>query len=105
MTQKVDLRDLGRIVDAIISHVVAKRKSSEVFIGQNLYWHLPSPAVYQVTEDAPEPDVGSLHDDWDFLKDILTGDQEPLANNLVAISHLLRYMGEVLGEELAKDGG
>jgi len=56
-------------------------------------------------KDAPEPDIGSLQDDWDFIKDIAAGEQEPLANNLVGLSQLLRYLGEVLGDELAKDGG
>ena len=105
MTQKVDLLELGQIVDAIISRALAKRESSSVTLDQNLYWHLPSPVVYDVTKDAPKADIGSLHDDWDFLKDIATGEQEPLANNLVGLSQLLRYVGEVLGDELAKDGG
>jgi hypothetical protein len=105
MTQKIDLLEVGQIVDAIIRHAVAKRDSSNVTLGQNLYWHLPSPGVYQVKKDAPEPDIGSLHDDWDFIKDIAAGEQEPLANNLVGLAQLLRYLGEVLGDELAKDGG
>ena len=105
MTQKINLQDISRMVETIISHAVTKRGSSDVTLEQNFYWHLPSPDVYNVTKDAPEPDIGSLHDDWDFLRDIAAGEQEPLANNLVGISHLLRYVGEALAEELAKDGG
>lgn len=105
MSRKVNLHDISRIVEAIVNHTVAKRESPEVMLRQNLYWNLPSPDVYKVTADAPLPDVGSLYDDWDFIREIATGEQEPLANNLTKMTQLMRYLGEVLGDELADEGG
>jgi hypothetical protein len=105
MTQEIDLVDLKKIVDRIIDHAIETRGRSRIALERNFYWCFSSPDVYAVDEDAPQPDVGSLYDDWSFVKAIATEDQEPLANNLATVSQLMRYIGELLGDELAKHGG
>ena len=105
MRHEIDLIDVKKIVDKILDHAVEARGNSRVVIERNFYWCFSVPDVYAIENDPPSPDVGSLFDDWSFVQAIATENQEPLANNLVAISQILRYIGHLLGDELASSGG
>lgn len=102
---EIDLVELRSALVAVLDRAIERRGPSVVSVRQNFYHELPSPEVYDVTKDAPEADIGSLRDDWDLVRGIAIGEQEPLASNLVPLSFVLRLVGEVLGEELGPRGG
>ena len=60
--------------------------------------------MYEI-EEPKELDIGSLSDDWEFLSKLLQSENQPVAYQLTQVAPLLRYLGEWLGEDLAKDGG
>ena len=100
MTELLELRDLKRVIDAIFDHMLDELKIERVAIdtGVDLYWEVPSAALYDVKANLPELSIGRLSDDWEFLRRILTNSDEALAIMLTHAAPLLRHVGEKIGQ-------
>jgi hypothetical protein len=102
---QIDMRELKAVTNRLLDHIIETRGVDVVDIDQPNYWHIPSEAVYSAHSPPSELDVGSLADDWELLRSLLGSDIDPVVYQLTELAPLLRYIGEVLGRELAKEGG
>ena len=69
------------------------------------YWDVPNDQIYDMGRNTFNLDVGSLVDDWDFVSNLLDKETDPVIIQLTEVAPLLRYIGEVVGPELAGLGG
>ncbi len=101
---QIDLAELKQVIDRLFNHIMETRGVKSFEFEKENYWNIPSRDVYE-SEDPKELDIGSLSDDWEFLSKLLQPENQPVAYQLTQLAPLLRYLGERLGEDLAKDGG
>ena len=104
-TLQLDLRDLRRAINVALDHIIEARGVETVEIAQPFYWNVPQDTRYDVAQDPPDLDVGSLADEWDFCANLLDGSAPPVALQLDELAPILQYVGVVLGERLAGQGG
>ena len=101
---QIDLAELKQVIDRLFNHIMETRGVKSFVFEKEYYWNIPSRDVYEI-EEPKELDIGSLSDDWEFLSKLLQSENQPVAYQLTQVAPLLRYLGEWLGEDLAKDGG
>lgn len=102
---QLDLRDLKQAITVALDHIIETRGVSSLEITQPFYWNVPQDMRYDMAQDPPELDVGSLADEWEFCANLLDGHSPPVAIQLDELAPLLQYVGVVLGERLARHGG
>ena len=103
---RMDLAELKQVIDLLFEHIMETRGVTSCEIDEDLYWTIRSPGVYDMADDPEKYTLtGSLYDDWEFLSVILEPGRQPLANQLTELAPLLRYLGERLGDDLARYGG
>lgn len=102
---EIKLTELKSIIDRLFKHIIEVRGVEKVEVKKNLYWNIPEETLYNVNEDPKDIDIGSLCDEWDFISSLLDESKQPVAYQLTEVAAILRYIGEVLGKELAKSGG
>lgn len=101
---QIDIAELKQVIDRLFDHITETRGVKSCEFDKDNYWNIPSQEVYEI-DDPKELDIGSLSDDWEFLSKLLQPESQPVAYQLTQLAPLLRYLGERLGEDLAKDGG
>lgn len=101
---QIDLAELKQIIDRLFNHIMETREVKSFAFEKEYYWNIPSRDVYEF-EEPKELDIGNLSDDWEFLSKLLRPENQPVAYQFTQLAPLLRYLGERLGEDLAKDGG
>jgi len=102
---EINLQDLKLVVDRLFDHVIETRGIKSIDLKHSNYWNIPFPDVYDADRTPNNLDIGSLKDDWEFLSSLLQEDNQPVAYQFTEAAPLLRYLGEILGMELGKDGG
>jgi len=97
---QVRLRSLKAAVDTIFEHLIDDLKIESVAIepGENFYWDMDKKSLYDVKNDKPEIDIGSLSDDWNFLSKVTLDRQQAVSLMLIHAAPLLRYVGEKVGK-------
>ena len=74
------------------------RLAEDVEVRDDFYFEFGDDAWTAVTDTAPEPNVGSLHDDWYELQRHLTKDDRMFsAVDLQRLSAILRALSKELG--------
>jgi hypothetical protein len=96
---------MRQAINRLFDHVIDTRGLNSVNLGVDTYWDIDQEQLYDLNEKPTDFDVGSLTDDWEFARKLLDQDWQPLANQFCEIAPLVRRIGEVLGETLAKRGG
>lgn len=104
---RIDLSELKETIDRTFDHIINTRGIKTYELDKDLYWYIPSPDVYDPRQEphGENMTLGSFSDNWEFLRKVLEPDDGPLAWHLTQLAPLLRYLGERLGEDLAKDDG
>lgn len=102
---EIDIVELKRVVDRLLDHLIHTRGVRVVELKNNYYWTVPDDQVYDMARNTFELGIGSLVDDWDFVSSLLDKETDPVTYQLTEVAPLLRYIGEVLGPELAGLGG
>jgi len=102
---EIDLQELKTVIDRLFDHVIETRGIKSVDFKHSNYWNIPFPDVYNAKQKPSDLDIGSSKDDWEFLSGLLKEDNQPVAYQFTEVAPLLRYLGEILGMDLAKDGG
>jgi len=97
---ELEIRDLKRVTDAILDHIVNDLKIEKFTIQdeKDFYWDVPSDKLFAVKEAQPKLDVGRLADDWEFLQSILKDKDQAVALMLMHVAPLLRQIGEEIGQ-------
>lgn len=101
---QIDLSELKQTIDRLFNHIMDTRGVKFFEFEKENYWNIPSRDVYEF-EEPKELDIGNLSDDWEFLSKLLQSENQPVAYQLTQVAPLLRYIGERIGADLAKDGG
>jgi hypothetical protein len=94
----VPVGELKAVVNLILDHIVHDLKVESIPIEENLYWDMDIKYLYDVQNKAPELDIGSLVDDWDFLTKLGTDRRDAVSLMLIHVAPLLRYIGEKVGQ-------
>jgi len=94
----IDVAELREIVNKILDHILNDLKIKKVEIDQDFYWNVDSSSLYATKKKPPETDLGSLHDDLEFLREILEDKDQAVGLMLVHMAPLLRYLGEKVGQ-------
>ena len=93
---EIDIRVLKIAVNAVLDHVIEDLGFGKVEIEQSsdLYWHVPTSEIHDMSKTPIGLDIGRLSDDVDFIKLIFRGQSGDAAYTLVHIAPLLRFIGE-----------
>ncbi len=101
---QIDIVELKQVIDRLFDHIIETKGVRQCEFDKDNYWNVPSQELFEAN-DPKELDIGSLSDDWEFLSKLLKPENKPVACQLTQVAPILRYLGEYLGEKLAKDGG
>ena len=96
MSHQIDLRVIKSSINAVLDHLIEdlQQPTIEIDPKEELYWHIPPAELSEVSKPPHNLDIGSLKDDFDFVKLIRRGQAGDIAYNFVHIAPLLRYIGE-----------
>lgn len=95
----IKLDELRQIINVIFDHIKEDLKVEDCPLTENYYWDLSGDSLYAIGNDAEPPSVGSLQDDWDFLKPLLLQDRnQAVSLMLIHAAPLLRYIGRKIGQ-------
>jgi hypothetical protein len=91
--------DLKAIVAKILDHVIEDIGVTELKLENNFYWSISEEELYKLNDEKPTLSVGSLADDWEFLRSLLNEEREQSPSlMLIHAAPLLRYIGQRLGQ-------
>jgi len=99
MDATIELTRLKRVVDAFFEHLSDTVGVREVIItpSEDFYWTVTGMDLWHDMSRTPDPDVGKLSEDWEWVRD-LTADSEGMsAAMLMHLAPLLRFVGEKVG--------
>lgn len=95
----IKLDELRQIINLIFDHIKEDLKIEDCPLTENYYWDVSDDLLYAIDKDAEPPSVGSLQDDWDFLKPLLSQDRnQAVSLMLIHAAPLLRYIGRKIGQ-------
>lgn len=101
----INLLDLKLITNRLLDHLIETRGLVNVQVKASLYWTIPAEERYKVNDDPRQLEVGSIEDNWKLISSILDQNNQPVAYQLTELAPILEYLGELLGEQLARKGG
>ena len=102
---EIDLREVRIVVNKLLDHIIETRRVTQLGVEHPNYWNVRYEQLIDPTGPPDNLDIGSLTDDWDLLRSLIESDTPPVAYQLTEVAPLIRYIGEVLGRELASQGG
>ena len=97
-TRTIDLRELQTVVNRLLDHLIKSKGIEAVPLAHTLYWNISTEELYDVVNPPKQPDIGSLADDWDFIRKLNDPSTEPVTIQLTEVAPILRYIGEVVKE-------
>jgi hypothetical protein len=103
--EKIDLEELRSAVNRVFNHIIETRGTSSITLDRTFYWDISFEDRFNMDKKSFDPDIGSLADEWEFAKNIRTGKSPPLAIQLCQLAPILDYVGHILGDRLASEGG
>ena len=106
-SQVINLDELQTILEKILKHIRLERGVTSVPLEANYYWNIQPDRMIDISSkiNSAEIDVGSLFDDWDFVRQFVFIKDQPLAVHLTMVAALLRYVGMTAENITAADGG
>jgi len=94
---EIKIKQLREIVNKLLNHIENDLGIEKIVLDKNFYWDMDSKQRYDV-ETTPTLNMGSLHDDWEFVSSLLEKDSDPVSLSLTELAPLLRYLGEKIGQ-------
>ena len=89
----VKIEDLGLALEKILRHLAEDGRDS-LKIDHDFYWHIPAGSKYDSYSTPTDFTVGQISDDLQLVKDVASGEKEPLRSDLAAVASVLRVLGE-----------
>ncbi len=93
---QIDMLEFKKTIDILFDHIIKTRGIKAFELKEDYYWSVAYQNIYDPGE-TPEPTLGSLYEDWEFLSEVLKEDGEPLICLLWKLAPLIQYLGD-LGE-------
>lgn len=94
---EIRIDQLQEIANKLFDHIKNDLGINKIVLDKNFYWDMDSGQLYDI-EMPPKLNMGSLHDDWEFVSSILEKDSAPVSLSLTELAPLLRYLGEKIGQ-------
>jgi hypothetical protein len=94
----IKLDELQTMVNLIFHHIRSDLQINEVALTADYYWDIPDSSLYAVNSDMEAPTVGSLVDDLEFLRPLLTNEEQAFSLMLIHVAPLLRYIATKVGQ-------
>jgi hypothetical protein len=94
---EIQIDQLQEIANKLFDHIKNDLGINKIVLDKNFYWDMDSGQLYDI-ETAPKLNMGSLHDDWEFVSDLLDKDSDPVSLSLTELAPLLRFLGEKIGQ-------
>jgi hypothetical protein len=101
VAHELKIAELKLVVDAIFAHITNDLRIDAVTVPDenDYYWSIPLDAPLDLKNPVmPEPDVGRLSDDWEFLASILKDKVNAVSLMLIHVAPLLRFIGVKVGQ-------
>jgi hypothetical protein len=89
----IDIGELREVFDRLITHLEQTRGES-VTLHEYYFYSLPSPDIYDVTNDPPSPTIGQLTESWANLHRTQDTDST-VTFELVRLGDLLKALGHL----------
>jgi hypothetical protein len=90
---KISADELRQATLFLLKHL-QETNQTEFEIGEDFYWNVPANARYDSYTEPKELTVGQLSDDWAEVKRSVQGERDPMGSDLIALSSILRRVGE-----------
>jgi hypothetical protein len=100
----VDISALKQAVNLLLDHVIGQGVES-LPLEEQFYWKVLDDEKYLMGKRPDNMGVGDLFADLDFVEQVLSAKDQPVALLLTEIAPILAYVGEVAGQKLASSGG
>lgn len=91
---KVTIEELCRAATAVFSYLESTNQL-EFDIEEDFYWDIPVEHRYDRYDEPATYSVGQLSEDWEHVRGIADGTEEPTGYALVWLAMILRRVGEV----------
>ena len=91
---EVKLSDLEILLKKLILH--ARQFDSEVKLKEDYYWNINAKSKFNFKEPNPDISIGSLYDDVECLKLVISNANEPTLLDLERLGNVLIYISEEL---------
>jgi hypothetical protein len=89
---KIKISELRTAANRLFDHL-ERSGHDELEVDRDFYWSIPDEKLYSVYEEPSGFTVGQLSDDWKELKQISSGQRQPIGYALVWLSSVLRFVG------------
>jgi hypothetical protein len=94
---EIQIDQLQEIANKLFDHIKNDLGINKIVLDKNFYWDMDFDQLYAI-ETPPKLNMGSLHDDWEFVSSLLEKDSAPVSLSLTELAPLLRYLGEKIGQ-------
>ena len=91
---EIEIRELQNISNQLFNYLIDLGIDT-IEITEDFYWFIQKENLYNPYKKPLDLDLGQLSDDWDDLKKISDGKNEPISYDFVDLSAILRYIGEI----------
>lgn len=98
VAESVEIRRLRACIDRVLDHIEQDLGISTVELNDAYYWEVPDSSLHQVDREAPRLDIGNLHDDWEFLRQVADDGDQAVSLMLIHAAPLLRYLAIKVGQ-------
>jgi hypothetical protein len=90
---RVNVSELRAACERVFEHLGATGQES-FHLDADYYWNIPAEQRYDVSAAPSSLTIGQISDDWDGLRKIAAGKDEPVGYDLVRLAAVLRAMGD-----------
>ena len=90
---QIAVADLRAVTELLFSGLDALEIDC-VEIAADYYWSIPPEEAYNPDNEPCDLDIGCMASDWEALRAVLTGADEPLPYHFARLAALLKAVGE-----------
>jgi hypothetical protein len=90
---QIHTSELKIAMKKLISHLEDTNHQS-IEISNDFYWDISEDERYNMEENPKDFLVGQITEDWDFIQQIIKGQNEPTSYALVWLGKILQAIGE-----------
>ena len=92
---KIHVKDLRTVTQRAFD-TVEERYGGVIELNEDLYWSIPRDARYNVDIQPGKLDIGSLAEDYDEIRKVLTGEHDVIRYDLAYLGSTLVALGEAI---------
>lgn len=94
----IEIEEIRTVLNSILNHISDDLNIKSITLDEDYYWSVSSDSLFSSDKKPADFELGSLRDDWEFLREILHDKDQSAALMLVHAAPILRYIGEKVGQ-------